>query len=202
MMYLSKSQRTLQPGVVENKGQINLKCLFEKSIVWINETVSMRFSADLEKCKIDVSSLKVKLMRRLRLMTRGGRYKEGHHPMISQPIQGVQKGEKTQNDIIVTFDMNTAMDTGTPDRLQGELGEYAGRIQQSCNGGLISNTYDLDVVAQIDGCIWCDVHPTAMIPIEILAPEKLIAFVNFMPQEENDMQAPITGENMIAPEET
>lgn len=164
-----------------NQGHVNLKCLFEKSIVQINETVSMKFSADLESCKIDVTSLKAVLMRRLRLTTRSGRHKSRKNPMIVVPVQGVQKGDKTSDDIIVTFDMNQAKDLGTPAHLQGNLGEFAGRIQQTCNGQLISCTYELNIVAEINGCLCCDAHPTAMIPIEILAPEQVIAFVQFVP---------------------
>ena len=73
--------------------------------------------------------------------------------MITVPARGCQKGTKTEQDYIVTIDMSTATDIGTPANLIGALGEFAGRIQQNCNGSLINCSYELHVSAEMDGTI-------------------------------------------------
>jgi hypothetical protein len=163
---------------------VKLNCCIEKDVVMLNETVSMRFSADLEKCKIDVKRLKACLTRHLFLQTNNGRSKSTKASMIQMPVNGVSKGEKTKEDQVVMFDMNQAMDEGTPSNLTGELSEFAGRIQQNCNGKLITCSYFLSVTAEIGGCICCGDNPTAGIPVEILAPEKVYGFVQVMPAVE------------------
>jgi len=47
------------------QGSINLKCVFEKDVVRMDESVTMRFSADLTNSKINVKSLKCQLTRKL-----------------------------------------------------------------------------------------------------------------------------------------
>ena len=80
------------------------------------------------------------------LKTRSGRYrKEKIDRMISVPVEGFQKKTKTDQDYIVTIDMSKATDLGTPGNLLGPLGEFTGKIQQSCNGSLINITYELHV---------------------------------------------------------
>lgn len=164
-----------------DKGNVNIKAMFEKNQVRMNESVAMRFSADNSACKIDIVSMLGVLQRKLILRTRAGRQKQRAANMISVPTKGLMKGEKTKEDLIVAFDMNQAMDLGTPTNLSGSLGEFAGRIQQSCNGQLITCYYELHVTAQVDGTVCCDTHPTASIPVEILAPEKVLAFIQIVP---------------------
>ena len=65
--------------------------------------------------------------------------------MISVPSERCLKGTKTERDHIVTIDMSTATDEGTPEDFIGDLGEFAGRIQQSCDGSLIDISYELHV---------------------------------------------------------
>jgi len=101
--------------------------------------------------------------------------------MIVLPVGGVDKGQKTEEDKIVQFDLSKALDLGTPANLSGALGEFAGKIQQTCNGLLIQSTYELYVIAEIDGCICCDQPPSVFTPIEVLAPQKVIAFFMAMP---------------------
>ena len=98
--------------------------------------------------------------------------------MIVVPVQGVGKVEKTKDDIIFIFNMNIVMDLGTPSHLLEAPEEFAGKIQQNCNGELITCSYDLDITAEFSGCICCDVHPTAMIQIEILTPEGISFCIN------------------------
>ena len=73
--------------------------------------------------------------------------------MIVVPAKGCQKGTKTEQDYIVVIDMSSAVDKGTPAKLIGALGEFAGRIQQNCNGSLINCSYELHVSAEMDGTI-------------------------------------------------
>eukprot|EP00345_Euplotes_harpa_P007592 CAMPEP_0168321460 /NCGR_PEP_ID=MMETSP0213-20121227/2287_1 /TAXON_ID=151035 /ORGANISM="Euplotes harpa, Strain FSP1.4" /LENGTH=130 /DNA_ID=CAMNT_0008323121 /DNA_START=773 /DNA_END=1165 /DNA_ORIENTATION=- len=96
--------------------------------------------------------------------------------MIVLPVPGCQAGEKFEEDKIVQFDLSKAMDIGTPANLSGALGEFSGRIQQTCNGQLITVCYELHVVADIDGCLCCDPPPFVFAPIEILAPERVLMF--------------------------
>lgn len=164
------------------KGNVNVKAIFEKDVVRMNETVAMRFNADLSMCKVDVIALKAVLKRNLTLRTRQGNHNYRINPMITVPSKGVRAGDKSE-DIVAIFDLSKATDLGTPSYLTGSLGEFAGKIQQTCNGTLVSCTYELQVMAEIDGTICCDQNPTAALPVEILAPEKMIAFFAVIPME-------------------
>lgn len=77
---------------------------------------------------------------------------------------------------MVNFDLNQARDIGTPGNLGGALGEFAGKIQQTCNGKLINVAYELHIIAEVDGCLCCTPHPYVYTPIEILAPERVLVF--------------------------
>lgn len=101
--------------------------------------------------------------------------------MISLPINGVEAGQKIAEDKIVQFDLSKAVDLGTPANLSGALGDFAGRIQQTCNGQLVNVSYELHITADVDGCTCCDAPPSAYAPIEILAPHRVIAFFMEMP---------------------
>ena len=96
--------------------------------------------------------------------------------MISMEVPGIQAGEKMEEDKIVQFDLNKAYDIGTPENLVGALGEFGGKIQQTCNGQLIIVSYELHVIGKVDGCVCCAPSPYVFAPIEILAPEKNIMF--------------------------
>lgn len=135
----------------QNKGSVNLKCVFEKDIVRTDESVMMRFTADLTNCKVDVLTLRCELKRKLTLRTRAGAATYRETNMISLPVNGVMKGEKTEHDKTVQFDLNYAVDLGTPSNLTGSLGEFAGKIQQTCNGQLVNCQYELHVTTDIDG---------------------------------------------------
>ena len=85
-------------------------------------------------------------MRKISLKTRSGKYtKSKTDRVISVPVEGFQKKTKTDQDHIVTIDMSKATDLGTPGNLLGALGEFTGKIQQSCNGSLMNITYELHV---------------------------------------------------------
>lgn len=75
--------------------------------------------------------------------------------------------------------MNNCRDIGTPTQLAGALGEYAGKVQQTCNGRLVTVAYELHVIADVDGCLCCENPPFVYSAIEILAPEKLIVFQTY-----------------------
>lgn len=93
------------------------------------------------------------ITRDITLKTRNGHSCHRSQKMMTVPVKGCEKNQKTEQDIIVTFDLNLALDVGTPNNLMGALGEYAGKIQQSCNGNLISCSYELHATADMDGTI-------------------------------------------------
>ena len=71
--------------------------------------------------------------------------------MIKIEVPGIPAGEKFTEDKIVQFDLSKAVDIGTPSTLIGALGEFGGRIQQTCTGQLITVSYELHVVGIVDG---------------------------------------------------
>jgi hypothetical protein len=95
------------------------------------------------------------------------------HSLISMPVNGVEAGKKIEGERIVQFDLNQCLDLGTPANLTGALGDFAGKIQQTCNGQLVQSTYELHVIADCDGCLCCDAPPFVFTPIEVLAPQRV-----------------------------
>lgn len=73
--------------------------------------------------------------------------------MISIEVPGLPAGEKMHEDKVVQFDLGKAYDIGTPANLVGALGEFGGKIQQTCNGQLITVSYELHVIGNVDGCM-------------------------------------------------
>ena len=115
------------------------------------------------------------------------------HCMILIKTKGCEK-ETTENDIKVEMDLTKSKDLGFQVALAGDLGQFAGKVQQNCNGTLINCSYDLQVTAQMDGSMLCAENPTASIPIEIIAPDVNLAFVADIPgveaaqsQQSNDI---------------
>ena len=115
------------------------------------------------------------------------------HRVMLVKAEGCEK-KTTKNDIKVEMDLTKSMDPGFPMVLAGDLGQFAGKVQQNCNGTLINCSYDLQVTAQMDGSMLCAKNPTASIPIEIIAPDKNLAFVADIPgveaaqsQQSNDI---------------
>ena len=90
-------------------------------------------------------------------------------------IQGA-KAKMTTKNIIAEIDLNKIKDVGTPSKLKGSLGEFGGKIQQTWTGQLINSKYDLHIICIRSGCVFSDPNPRIIVPIEILAPEKIIAF--------------------------
>lgn len=156
-----------------NKGQLNLKCTFEKDTVRMDESVMMRFSLDLSNFSNTVTTFKCELQRKLQLRSKSGLSTYRKHSVISLPVNGVEAGEKTDQEKIVQFDLSQALDMGTPANLVGALGDFAGKIQQTCNGQLITSQYELYVTAMVDGCICCEQLPYVFTPIEVLAPQRV-----------------------------
>ena len=72
--------------------------------------------------------------------------------MVSLPLPGCGAGEKLENKV-VQFNLNEVMDSGTPANLSGALGEFAGKVQQTCNGSLINVSYELHIIVDMDGCM-------------------------------------------------
>ena len=70
--------------------------------------------------------------------------------MITLPLPGCEAGAKI-DEKVVNFDLNLARDIGTPAGLGGALGEFVGKIQQTCNGTLITVSYELYIIAQVNG---------------------------------------------------
>lgn len=117
----------------------------------MDESVIVKFTADLSNCKADVLTLDCELKRLLTLRTKSGYETSRITNMICLPVNGVQAGEKIEHEKVVQFDLNYALDLGTPANLTGALGDFAGKIQQTCNGQLVNCSYELHVTADIDG---------------------------------------------------
>ncbi|CAI2368107.1 unnamed protein product [Moneuplotes crassus] len=173
-----------------NRGNVGVHCTFEKDVVRIDEAVHMKFRIDNSDCKISISKIKATLKRKLFLKCRDGLSTYRENVMIALPLPGCAAGEKI-DEKVVKFDLNKARDIGTPAGLAGSLGEFAGKIQQTCNGSLINCSYELHVTAEVSGCVCCESHPSVYAPIEILAPERVLVFQPMI-------YAPIGGEELQA----
>lgn len=178
------------------KGMVNLKCVFEKDVVRMDESVMMKFNVDCTDLKTNLNNVKAFLKRKLYLRTRHGMHTARETKMIELPLPGCDKGGKIE-DRAVKFDLSQAHDIGTPANLSGALGEYAGKIQQTCNGQLITVSYELHVKAEVDGCLCYETHPFVYAPIEILAPERQLMFYQYqvaLPEYHGDPSQQMQGD--------
>lgn len=135
-----------------SQGSVSVNCVFEKDVVRMNECVTMRFNIDNANSKVGIKSVKAILKRRLFLKTNHGLATYRETNMITLPLPGCKSGDKI-DEKIVQFDLNQAKDVGTPPNLGGALAEFAGKIQQTCNGRLIDVKYELHISVEIDGCV-------------------------------------------------
>jgi hypothetical protein len=158
-----------------NKGNVGVNCTFEKDVVRIDEAVTMRFNIDNSNSKIGIKTVKAVLKRKLFLKTNSGLSTYRETNMITLPLPGCDKEQKI-DEKIVRFDLSVARDIGTPANLGAALAEFAGKIQQTCNGSLITCQYELHIIAEVDGCVCCENQPFVYAPIEILAPERVLVF--------------------------
>lgn len=145
----------------------------------MNECVTMRFNIDNTNSKVGIKQVKAILKRRLFLKTNTGLATYRETNMITLPLPGCKSGDKI-DEKIVQFDLNQAKDVGTPPNLGGALAEFAGKIQQTCNGRLIDVKYELHILVEIDGCVCCENQPFVYTPIEILAPERVLIFQQYV----------------------
>jgi hypothetical protein len=145
----------------------------------MNECVTMKFNIDNSNSKVGISVVNAILKRKLYLKCRNGLATYRETNMITLPLTGCSPGDKI-DEKVVQFDLNAAKDIGTPANLGGALAEFAGKIQQTCNGQLINVKYELHISAVIDGCLCCDNNPYVFTPIEILAPERLLIFMQYV----------------------
>lgn len=112
----------------------------------------MKFKIDNSLCKSSLKKISAALKRRLILKTRQGLQTFRDQVMIQLPLPGCKSGEKI-DEKVVKFDLSKAVDHGTPMGLAGALGEFSGKIQQTCNGNLINSSYELHIIAEVDGCV-------------------------------------------------
>lgn len=118
----------------------------------MDESVSMTFNMDCSKCKTGLNGVKAVLKRKLYLRLNSGMTTYRETNMINLPLPGCKEGEKIENKT-VAFDLSKCVDSGTPQNLAGAFGEYAGRVQQTCNGKLITVAYELHIIGDVDGCL-------------------------------------------------
>ena len=171
----SKIQKGITTWCWANRGKLNIKSVFEKDVVRMDEWVHINFSIDNSDCKNGIEKIRAVLKRKLQLKTLNGLTTYRDQPMVSLPLPGCGAGEKLENKV-VQFNLNEVMDTGTPANLSEALGEFAGKVQQTCNGSLINVSYELHIIVDMDGCMWYESNPFVYTPIEILAPERMIVF--------------------------
>jgi len=187
-----------------DRGNVGVKCKFEKDVVRMDESVSMRFSIDNKQCKAKLSQVEAILKRKLFLRCKNGMTTFKEDNMIKLPLPGCEAGGEVEEKI-VKFDLNLAQDHGTPANLAGALGEFAGKIQGTCNGQLITVSYELHVIAKVDGCMCCSTHPFVYAPIEILAPERVLVFTQEIyapvPIEQVGVQPLTTGVPLNTPQQ-
>jgi hypothetical protein len=145
----------------------------------MTDCVSMKFNIDNSNSEVGISVVNAILKRKLFLKCRNGLATYRETNMITLPLTGCSPGDKI-DEKIVQFDLNSAKDIGTPANLGGALAEFAGKIQQTCNGQLIDVKYELHISAVIDGCLCYDNNPYVFTPIEILAPERLLIFTQYV----------------------
>ena len=146
----------------------------------MNETVAMKYNADLSRCKVNIRQIWANLLRKIQFKTRRGNRNGSGHIVYEVPTKGCTKGNSI-DDVTAVFDLSVATDPGTPSDLTGELAQFSGRLQQTCTGTLINCFYELHATAEIDGNLCLEYPPTAYIPVEVLAPETMLQFIPLVP---------------------
>lgn len=158
-----------------SKGTFHGLFTFEKNIVCMDEEVWMKCILDNSESSLSVNKVTCSLIRVLTLNTAKGESKVLTSTIIKQVLGGV-KGKEKSEEKTIELDLNQAKDDGTPHSLQGSLGEFSGKLQQSCTGELIRCHYELQMKAEFSGMRCFEEDPKCDIPIEVIASEKVILF--------------------------
>lgn len=162
----------------------------------MDECVSLKFSINNKDCKININHVFAILRRKLLLRCNNGASVSKIDDIITIPLAGCVAGEEVEEKV-VKLDLNLAQDLGTPVNLSGAFGEFAGKIQGTCNGKLINVSYELHIVTKVDGCLCFTPHPFVYAPIEILAPERVLVFAQTIyapiPAEQFQNLQPVDG---------
>jgi hypothetical protein len=158
-----------------DRGNISVNCLFEKDVVTMTDCISMKFNIDNSKSKVSIKNLNAVLKRKLRIKSIKGLVTYRENDMIKVSIPGCSAGDKIDEKVVL-LDLKDAKDIEAPAYLRGALAEFAGKMQQTCNGKLINCKYELHISAVVDGCTCCEKHPHVFTPFEILVPERVLKF--------------------------
>ena len=130
-----------------SKGQIDMKCYFEKNNYTAGETAYIITEVDGTNLKCDIKSFRGNFKQNMVFKTR--HYTKYFANALSQVIiAGVQAGSKHMGENALRHPILLA------DNISG------GQIQPTSHGQLIVNRYSLQSTVDVDATICCDSHPT------------------------------------------
>ena len=152
--------------------------MLEKDCVSMDEQVTVSVKADHSNFNLSISKLQCKLVR---IISFNATFKRPESKVISfvlwtGGLGEIKKGTKDEDFRNLPIKIQDIVDESAPKGFSGGMSEYAGRVQQSVSGKMVTVRYAIEIHPTYSGCE-CGKNVSMTFPIEILAPEKVVAFV-------------------------
>lgn len=112
------------------RGEVRIKCTFEKDILAMDEGISMKYQIDNSKCKNTVKQVMVALQRKIILKMRDGMVNSEIQYLKKVPMLGCKPGV-VMDEQTFRLDLEGIQDLGAPQELQGDMNEFSGKLQQN-----------------------------------------------------------------------
>lgn len=132
-------------------GVYKMCAIFSNNKYIVGDKAVVSVAVDAREASTDIKTLKCQLMMRTEL------YANGHSGFSDKVIQSVDIGHVEAGSALMDNDSITVqLDIRTP-----------GELQATASGDLVKNTFFLQWVAEIDGCVCYDENPTNKIKIGV-----------------------------------
>ncbi|KAL4437943.1 hypothetical protein ABPG74_001114 [Tetrahymena malaccensis] len=139
------------------QGQSHIKCHFERNSYMPGETARMLSDIDNSQCDLAITNLQCSLNKRLRLTSNSGREYLITKQVCRRDFQGVGAHQTATDSNRRSCEVNLVGTNGTV-------------IQPSTRGRLVNCEYNLNILANLEGCICCSDKPEVTVPISIVSP--------------------------------
>ena len=120
-----------------------MKAMFDKDTCTSDDTMMATVEVDMTEVKKGkINANRVSVTKNLMLRTNMGRSKYFSQNIVSVDLPGLNAGEKTDQASTASINFAQLGDPYFPPEYSPQLGQYAGKVQQTVNGNLINHYYE------------------------------------------------------------
>lgn len=156
---------------------MDLNVAINTDLVTMDGVISSVTTGNTSSLKIPITDLKFSLVRYTVLRTKRGQEFMEKTILYSAHGGSVAPGTVIDSPMLCDIKIFEAVDPHGP-TLPPSLSEYAGRVQQSVRGTLVTVNYVIQFEPVVDGLTF-GLNPTTEFLIQIVAPEKVFAFISY-----------------------